>query len=532
MAKRIARSAFAIAAGFAVGVMATSLLGAAARAADDCLTEPSGDKPDGQRWYYRLDRAKNQRCWYLKDAATPASPAAKPQQPSAWEFAQPGPPKAGPRRSDPVAPRAGAPSPSAAPTRSRSDDGPTSPAAPRPAPVPTADQGWPALPSDIGPQFSEVAPQAATQAPQVAPAPQEPAPPMLSPDDAPLLTNAAPAEPEGGQTASKPARPIAPIPTLLVIVIGALAISGLTASGLYRLGRIGRRRRRNANWQTAIAVTRRSRRKPRANTKVVAAAGQAAHFKKKSAKNSTHSAVASGLAGAPRLSDQASLGISTATIDRNTAGLVDLLATSAVQSTVMPAASATLGAPADLGPRFAGPSAAPCLPDTVELENLLSSRAGKMAPAVAGTERMEAPTDAATTAVLPELTEIENALKSAGPPAAAIPPQAAPGNSVRLVTVGNADPAAALMDLLESRFAPPDGDATSSVQAVVPDRPGSNDRSSWLRVPPTPSNGDVSMPPLDFIPRPQALRPRVHDVKQDHSLDGIQDILARLARQG
>lgn len=534
MAKRIARFAFAIAAGFAVGLMATSLLGATARAADDCLTEPSGDKPEGQRWYYRLDRAKNQRCWYLKDAATSAAPGAKPQQPSVWEFAQPAPPKAGPTRSDPLAPRAGAPSPGAVPARSRSDDGPTSSPAPRPGPVPPADQGWPALPSDIGPQLGEVAPQDAAKAPQFDPASPEPASASLTPEDAPLRTNAAPAPAlaEGGQTSSKPGKPVAPIPTLLVIVIGALAISGLTASGLYRLGRIGRRRRRNANWQTALAVTRRSRGKPRASTTVAAASGPAIHFKKKSAKIPARSMAAAGLADARRFSDQAPVRMSAETIDRNTAGLVDLLATNAVQSTVMPLATATPGAPADPGPDLADTSPAARLPDPVELEHLLSSRAGKMAPAVAETEPVEARNDAATNPVLPEVAEIEHALKSAAPPSAAIPPQPTPDGAASLGAVGNADPAAALIDLLESRFAPPDADATNRVQPAVADRPGSNDASSWLRVPPTPSNDDVSMPPLDFIPRPQALRPRVHDVKQDHSLDGIQDILARLARHG
>lgn len=46
------------------------------------------------------------------------------------------------------------------------------------------------------------------------------------------------------------------------------------------------------------------------------------------------------------------------------------------------------------------------------------------------------------------------------------------------------------------------------------------------------ANHDGPTPPLDFIPRPQALRPRVQDIRQDESLDGVQDILARLARHG
>jgi len=41
---------------------------------------------------------------------------------------------------------------------------------------------------------------------------------------------------------------------------------------------------------------------------------------------------------------------------------------------------------------------------------------------------------------------------------------------------------------------------------------------------------DSATPPLDFIPRPHALRPHMRNVGQDESLDGIEDILARLGR--
>ncbi|XUM21439.1 hypothetical protein ACRAVF_29650 [Bradyrhizobium oligotrophicum S58] len=42
---------------------------------------------------------------------------------------------------------------------------------------------------------------------------------------------------------------------------------------------------------------------------------------------------------------------------------------------------------------------------------------------------------------------------------------------------------------------------------------------------------DPATPPLDFIPRPPALRPRPRNIQQDDELDGIQDILARLGRR-
>lgn len=85
------------------------------------------------------------------------------------------------------------------------------------------------------------------------------------------------------------------------------------------------------------------------------------------------------------------------------------------------------------------------------------------------------------------------------------------------------DPAARLMSLLESR---------SSIPAALPiDRPQAQrpQQQRPLFVP-TPFE-DPATPPLDFIPRPPALRPRPRNIQQDESLDGIQDILARLGRR-
>jgi hypothetical protein len=37
----------------------------AARAADNCLAAPKAAPPQGSHWYYRFDRAKARKCWYL-----------------------------------------------------------------------------------------------------------------------------------------------------------------------------------------------------------------------------------------------------------------------------------------------------------------------------------------------------------------------------------------------------------------------------------------------------------------------------------
>ena len=45
--------------------LAVTLAVGAANAADDCVTAPSGDAPQGSHWYYRTNRATNTKCWYL-----------------------------------------------------------------------------------------------------------------------------------------------------------------------------------------------------------------------------------------------------------------------------------------------------------------------------------------------------------------------------------------------------------------------------------------------------------------------------------
>ncbi|CCE07085.1 exported hypothetical protein [Bradyrhizobium sp. STM 3843] len=580
MAKRTARFAFAIVAGM-TGSTVLTLLACATPviAAEDCLSEPTGDKADGQHWRYRFDRAKNQRCWYLKDTATSGTSVAKqPQQPSAWDFAQPTPPKAGPRRPETATPRTSAATLADAPVRSRADDDfGTMQKAPSLAIVPTSDNAGPA--TDAGQQPGSAAapwPQAAAQPrPFDAAAPDpDPAAAALSADDTALDpdTNASLPQSDAGAAAPKPSKPVA-LPMLILVVVGALSMSGLMASGLYRLGRIGRRRRRNANWQMAVARARRSRSKPRPKVKPVQADGRSNRANKKVGKPAAAKpAAARTAAKAPAGLDR----VAAKSID-NATGLADLLETRAVTSATMPAGHATTGrghhpsepdrvfvdtaaavehiqevsaggsAPPAFDPAPARNPPAPAafnsvsanLPDSVEeLENLLGSRLAKpVQPPAYEAAPAAGPVNIPPT-VLDHAAEIETLLESASASpmrqAMAAPPanvdSAANGNFPG--TVASTDPAAELIDLLESRFAPPADRPVQAARRPAANRARSDERPPWQRIPATPSNDDAAMPPLDFIPRPQVLRPRSRDVKHDESLDGIQDILARLARKG
>ncbi|MEA2982690.1 MAG: hypothetical protein QOF09_4513 [Alphaproteobacteria bacterium] len=48
----------------AVGIAV--MIGTPAQAAEDCIAGPNAPSPKGSHWYYRVDRAKNRKCWYLR----------------------------------------------------------------------------------------------------------------------------------------------------------------------------------------------------------------------------------------------------------------------------------------------------------------------------------------------------------------------------------------------------------------------------------------------------------------------------------
>jgi len=57
-------SPIAIAAAFVIWAIGLDLQADAARA-NDCLAAPNASAPQGQHWYYRIDRSSHRKCWYL-----------------------------------------------------------------------------------------------------------------------------------------------------------------------------------------------------------------------------------------------------------------------------------------------------------------------------------------------------------------------------------------------------------------------------------------------------------------------------------
>jgi hypothetical protein len=198
----------------------------AANAAADCLASPKGVAPQGQHWYYRLDRATKRQCWYLRAAGDKNSP--KATQTAQVENDMPAAETSPPQQQNPVqdaraeylGPRGGAAAkaPSA-----------VAQAAAAPTSQPAADQAaesltqQPASPQSSSP-WPDVPAASAQPAPAAVTAAAQPAKPSKSPS--PVALAAAeniPTDKPGGS-----------LQMLLLVIGGALTLAGILASLIYR----------------------------------------------------------------------------------------------------------------------------------------------------------------------------------------------------------------------------------------------------------------------------------------------------------
>lgn len=239
MASRTAKVASSIVAGILAGAPLTAPRSAANAA--ECLTEPGKNAPQGQHWYYRIEHGTKRHCWYTRGGGGTAAPTAPPDDSAqATNQATNNAPKAATRTTEnpsrsiqdahaeypmPQAPvnTMSAPAPGPAPFA-------TSPVAVSP---PAYAQGsavaarWPSPETTAEPATPPAAADATDSTPATDTAADAPAD---TPAPAPVAANPAPAKP-----------PVS-LQMLFAVIGGALALAGLTASIVYRLGR-GRQRR-------------------------------------------------------------------------------------------------------------------------------------------------------------------------------------------------------------------------------------------------------------------------------------------------
>jgi hypothetical protein len=244
MPSRTAKIVSAVVVSFLAGVAFTSLSHSPAGAADECLSAPNDQAPQGSHWYYRVDRATNRQCWYLRDQAEKASqqaaqPSQQAAQPDPWQSARQPSPKAetAPRR---PAAEARAELTPRTNVEQLNQAGPTAARSPGAA-VNTVDRGTNAPVAETQP--SSVA-DAATDVTAASPAQSTPSlnTSRFSPADAP---------------AEAPPPPTHSVQNLLAAILGALALAGVMGRvifkfvGTRRPARRRGRRRRGAIWKSA-----------------------------------------------------------------------------------------------------------------------------------------------------------------------------------------------------------------------------------------------------------------------------------------
>jgi hypothetical protein len=243
-------SALLLSAAASAGLMAGPR--SAARAADNCITEPKAETPQGRHWYYRIERGTARHCWYLRgeDEAAARTPNAEPVA-----AAKPAPQTTGnapatrslaDARAE-FAPKArvedsgsASPAPSVWPNPQAATSAPAAPATATTGIGPGA--GVPAAPAEVASRWPQAsgAPATANAAPRAS---------LMVADAQPTETAmAAPVAAEPPQASPAPTREVGSLQKLALVALGALALAGISGSLVYRLAGARWRRRREARW--------------------------------------------------------------------------------------------------------------------------------------------------------------------------------------------------------------------------------------------------------------------------------------------
>ncbi len=257
MVVRATKFVSAVVGGLFVGMsLAIAQPAQSAANATDCLTAPRQDTPQGQHWYYHLERGTKRKCWYLRGEGGDVAQAASADDSQSAASAPPAQAEPAARSLEDARAEFPAPQPQPAPQ----DHAGSAPVQAAPAGTPSA---TPAASSPF-PDPPQAAPAAGSAVASRWPGSADPsaAPPVLAADatDAgassqmapmPSATPAPPAD-ESAPKASGPAS--ASLQMLMVVILGALALAGLTASIVYRFGRgrrirVDARQRRAAIWE-------------------------------------------------------------------------------------------------------------------------------------------------------------------------------------------------------------------------------------------------------------------------------------------
>jgi hypothetical protein len=261
MFHRTAKFASVILASFLANAALPAISFGAASAVDDCLSGPKDQTPEGSHWFYRVERGTKRHCWYLKDASDKVSQAAPANSAPAANPVSPG---TGTTTHRSIADaHAELPLPQA-----RFDPPPTASPAQRMAAPPvnaaSPDSPPPATAQDANQQSSLIAsrwPDPSDVNASAGPAPvadnsDASAPDANAQDDAAAAPPAVATVPLAAADVSSVKQPPISMQTLLLVVIGALALAGLIGSVIFRFGsrrrssRLKLRGSQRVNWDS------------------------------------------------------------------------------------------------------------------------------------------------------------------------------------------------------------------------------------------------------------------------------------------
>lgn len=217
MTNRLGNTATAILVGALASATLVVAMNGVTQAADTCLSAPKGTAPKGSHWYYRIDRAAKRNCWYVRaEGEKPAAPQNSPLSQAAPQTETPLQPSVANARAEANAADiaqsnavAAERAPSAAANNAQGSD--------------AADNGQSTVASRWLDRADADTITGATPRADDSGASVNPSAP--SPAVAPLAAaNARPVSPSGS------------VPTLLLVIVGALALAALFAGIVFRFG--------------------------------------------------------------------------------------------------------------------------------------------------------------------------------------------------------------------------------------------------------------------------------------------------------
>jgi hypothetical protein len=242
MSNRTAKFVSAIFASILAGANFVAVAEDGAKTADSCLSGPKGTVPTGSHWYYRIDHASKRHCWYIgeeKDKTARAAPRNSSSSSSTAASENPVPPQqnANVRKSIADA-RAELPSPQA---RVEPDvNVNVQPLTNGAVPATGLENSQRAVAPDAGTQSSLIA----SRWPDTSGASSSDNLRTAAADPPASLPANANAEPQPAVTPvalaaadSSLEKQSGSIQMLLMVMAGALALAGLTASVIFRFGR-------------------------------------------------------------------------------------------------------------------------------------------------------------------------------------------------------------------------------------------------------------------------------------------------------